>query len=151
MPTLTMRCGASSSPTVVGFCVANTRMLSKRVNKSIMRTYCKIRSSGFKRGRDNWLTRIATQSKPQSNFSFYLPLVFIFCFLLPTVIPNWFWGESYWNAYFVCALFRYAWTLNMTWLVNSAAHFWGRKPYAFSRQTMNRLTTLSFPTVMIVT
>ncbi|XP_054156175.1 acyl-CoA Delta-9 desaturase-like [Oppia nitens] len=60
---------------------------------------------------------------------FYLPLVFVFCFLLPTVLPNYLWGESFFNAYFVCALLRYTWTLNMTWLVNSAAHFWGRRPY----------------------
>jgi len=61
--------------------------------------------------------------------SFYLPMVTIFCFLLPTIIPSILWGETNWNAYFICGLFRYCWTLNMTWLVNSAAHFWGRKPY----------------------
>lgn len=60
---------------------------------------------------------------------YYLQLVGIFCFLLPTILPKLLWDETYWNAYFVCALFRYAWTLNMTWLVNSAAHFWGWKPY----------------------
>jgi stearoyl-CoA desaturase (delta-9 desaturase) len=60
---------------------------------------------------------------------FYLPLVLIFCFVLPSIIPSLLWGETYWNAYFVCAIFRYTWTLNMTWLVNSAAHFWGRRPY----------------------
>jgi stearoyl-CoA desaturase (delta-9 desaturase) len=60
---------------------------------------------------------------------FYLPLVLVICFVLPTIIPSLLWGETYWNAYFVCSLFRYCWTLNMTWLVNSAAHFWGRKPY----------------------
>ncbi|XP_065204291.1 acyl-CoA Delta-9 desaturase-like [Planococcus citri] len=26
-------------------------------------------------------------------------------------------------------MLRYTWTLNMTWLVNSAAHMWGNKPY----------------------
>jgi len=60
---------------------------------------------------------------------FYLPLVLLTCFVLPTVIPKIFWNESYHNAYFICAILRYCWTLNMTWLVNSAAHFWGRKPY----------------------
>ena len=60
---------------------------------------------------------------------FYLLLVFIFCFILPTIIPSLLWNESNWNAYFTCSLLRYCWTLNMTWLVNSAAHLWGRKPY----------------------
>jgi stearoyl-CoA desaturase (delta-9 desaturase) len=59
----------------------------------------------------------------------YLPLVLVFCFVLPAIIPYVLWGESYWNAYFICGMLRYYWTLNMTWLVNSAAHFWGRRPY----------------------
>ena len=59
---------------------------------------------------------------------FYLPLVAFCCFFLPTYVPYTFWGETRWNAFFICAMFRYAWTLNMTWLVNSAAHMWGRQP-----------------------
>jgi len=59
----------------------------------------------------------------------YLMLVFICCFLIPTAIPVWCWGETKWNAFFVCGILRYAFTLNMTWLVNSAAHMWGRRPY----------------------
>lgn len=50
------------------------------------------------------------------------------CFIMPTYIPT-LWGESLWNAYFVCALFRYTYVLNVTWLINSAAHKWGSKPY----------------------
>lgn len=53
----------------------------------------------------------------------------IACFLLPTTIPMYCWGESFKNAWFVCAMFRYAFVLNITWLVNSAAHKWGDKPY----------------------
>ncbi|XP_015794510.1 stearoyl-CoA desaturase 5 [Tetranychus urticae] len=59
----------------------------------------------------------------------YLKLVFIFCFLLPTIIPRIFWGESLWNAYFICAAFRYCFLLHVTWLINSAAHLWGQHPY----------------------
>ncbi|CAG9113322.1 unnamed protein product [Plutella xylostella] len=58
----------------------------------------------------------------------YLLLMPLCCFVLPTMIPT-LWGESLWNAYFVCALFRYTYVLNVTWLVNSAAHKWGDKPY----------------------
>jgi len=60
---------------------------------------------------------------------YYLPLVLFVCFFLPTWAPVYFWGETWWNAYFVCAMFRYCVTLNVTWLVNSAAHMWGFKPY----------------------
>lgn len=60
---------------------------------------------------------------------YYLPLVLLICFVLPTIVPNMLWGESYYNAFYICALLRFAFTLNMTWCVNSLAHMFGRKPY----------------------
>jgi stearoyl-CoA desaturase (delta-9 desaturase) len=60
---------------------------------------------------------------------YYLWLMPIFCFILPTIIPVYLWGETWGNAWFVAAMFRYTWTLNTTWLVNSAAHMWGDMPY----------------------
>ncbi|KAL4703792.1 hypothetical protein ACJJTC_011592 [Scirpophaga incertulas] len=60
---------------------------------------------------------------------YYLILMPLCCFILPTVIPVYLFGESWINAYFVVAMFRYAAILNVTWLVNSAAHKWGDKPY----------------------
>lgn len=59
---------------------------------------------------------------------YYLMLMPLACFLMPTYVPT-LWGESLWNAYFVCAVFRFVYVLNVTWLVNSAAHLWGSKPY----------------------
>lgn len=65
-----------------------------------------------------------------SRFSrYYLPLVILCCFVIPTLVPHFAWGETLWNSYFICAVFRYCFTLNMTWLVNSAAHMWGNRPY----------------------
>ncbi|EEB11648.1 fatty acid desaturase, putative [Pediculus humanus corporis] len=60
---------------------------------------------------------------------YYLILMPIGCFLIPTFVPVYFWGETWSNAWFVATLFRYCFTLNATWLVNSAAHFFGSKPY----------------------
>ena len=48
---------------------------------------------------------------------------------MPTVIPYYLWDESLWNSFFVVAMFRYVLGLNVTFLVNSAAHLWGYKPY----------------------
>lgn len=59
---------------------------------------------------------------------YYLLLMPIACFMLPSYIPT-LWGESLWNAFYVCAIFRYVYVLNVTWLVNSAAHMFGNKPY----------------------
>ncbi|KAM8858837.1 stearoyl-CoA desaturase b isoform 1-T3 [Spinachia spinachia] len=55
--------------------------------------------------------------------------VVILCFLVPTFVPWYFWGESLTVGYFVPGLLRYAVMLNATWLVNSAAHLWGNRPY----------------------
>ncbi|KAL1123029.1 hypothetical protein AAG570_002117 [Ranatra chinensis] len=60
---------------------------------------------------------------------YYIILMPITCFLIPTIVPVYFWNESWTNAWFVATLCRYTFTLNMTWLVNSAAHIWGNKPY----------------------
>lgn len=60
---------------------------------------------------------------------YYLILMPIACFVLPTVIPVLFWGESVKNAWFVATMFRWTSVLNVTWLVNSAAHLYGNHPY----------------------
>ncbi|XP_047530156.1 acyl-CoA Delta-9 desaturase-like [Vanessa tameamea] len=75
---------------------------------------------------------------------YYLLLMPITCFVLPTIIPVYFWGETYINAYFVAAMFRYAFILNVTWLVNSAAHKWGDKPYDKNIQPSENISVAVF-------
>ncbi|CAN9499759.1 unnamed protein product [Ophioblennius macclurei] len=55
--------------------------------------------------------------------------VVILCFLVPMLVPWYFWGESLTVGYFIPGLLRYTVVLNATWLVNSAAHIWGNRPY----------------------
>ncbi|GBM74717.1 Stearoyl-CoA desaturase 5 [Araneus ventricosus] len=62
-------------------------------------------------------------------YRFYTPLVLFFCFYLPTMIPVWCWGENVWNSFFIAAMARYCVSLNITWLVNSAAHKYGDQPF----------------------
>ncbi|XP_023169308.1 acyl-CoA Delta(11) desaturase-like isoform X2 [Drosophila hydei] len=59
----------------------------------------------------------------------YFVLMPLACFILPTVAPMYFWGESFVNAWFVATMFRWCFILNVTWLVNSAAHKFGGRPY----------------------
>lgn len=59
----------------------------------------------------------------------YVPFVVVMCFIMPTLVPYYFWGESMTVAFYVAAMMRYTLTLHSTWLVNSAAHMWGQKPY----------------------
>lgn len=58
----------------------------------------------------------------------YIVLMPLFCFLLPTWVPCHFWNEKPMYSWYA-TLFRYTLSLNLTWLVNSAAHMWGMKPY----------------------
>lgn len=51
------------------------------------------------------------------------------CFIIPTLVPWLCWNETLANSYFVAAMFRWCFQLNMTWMVNSTAHAWGGKPY----------------------
>ncbi|XP_056098902.1 stearoyl-CoA desaturase b isoform X2 [Rhinichthys klamathensis goyatoka] len=55
--------------------------------------------------------------------------VMVMCFLFPMLVPWYFWEESLLTSYFVPCLLRYTVVLNATWLVNSAAHMWGMRPY----------------------
>jgi len=58
----------------------------------------------------------------------YKKLMLLVCFVWPTAMSMYFWNETFLNAFCV-NLFRYILTLNATWLVNSAAHLWGQRPY----------------------
>jgi len=58
----------------------------------------------------------------------YIPSFILFAFVVPTLVPHYFWGESLLAAYFI-AVVRYVGVLHFTWLVNSAAHMFGGKPY----------------------
>lgn len=66
---------------------------------------------------------------PSTHSRYYKPSVLLMCFFVPMFVPWYLWGESLWVAYFIPALLRYTLVLNATWLVNSAAHMWGNRPY----------------------
>lgn len=51
------------------------------------------------------------------------------CFLLPAVMSMVLAGDSYWRGLAIAGFLRYVCVLHITWLVNSAAHWWGSRPY----------------------
>ena len=72
----------------------------------------------------------------------YWKLSLPICIIIPTLIPWYFWGEALWTSYVVQVL-RYAISLHSTWLVNSAAHMWGDRPYdEHVNPAENRLVSL---------
>jgi stearoyl-CoA desaturase (delta-9 desaturase) len=50
------------------------------------------------------------------------------CYVFPGLVCT-LWGDSFWNGYWVAGAFRYICVLHFTWMVNSAAHFFGDHPY----------------------
>lgn len=50
-------------------------------------------------------------------------------FGIPAFLPWYLTGETFANSWYVGSMLRYTISLHSTWLVNSAAHIWGTKPY----------------------
>ncbi|OQS05279.1 acyl-CoA desaturase [Thraustotheca clavata] len=50
-------------------------------------------------------------------------------FAFPMIVCNYYFNESLWNGLVVAGFLRYVAILHCTWLVNSAAHFYGETPY----------------------
>ncbi|XP_049865787.1 acyl-CoA Delta(11) desaturase-like isoform X2 [Pectinophora gossypiella] len=82
----------------------------------------------IKRGKQIDYSDICNNPVLRFQKKYAVPFIGTMCFVLPTVVPMYFWGESLRNAWHV-NLLRYALSLHATFLVNSAAHYWGTKPY----------------------
>ncbi|XP_063925279.1 acyl-CoA Delta-9 desaturase-like [Zophobas morio] len=73
---------------------------------------------------------------------FYVVLAPVFSFVVPTMVPWYFWNEDLYVSFCTAAMFRYVVSLHFTWLVNSAAHIWGTKPYNRSiKATENKVVS----------
>lgn len=56
-------------------------------------------------------------------------LAALFTVLVPSYLPVLLWGENFWVSFTFSFMLRYLITLHGTWLVNSAAHYFGSRPY----------------------
>jgi len=65
----------------------------------------------------------------QFQHKHFLLLGLIFSALIPLIVPCYFWKEKAVVSFFLCVNIRYVLSLHATWLVNSAAHLWGKRPY----------------------
>ncbi|XP_058789170.1 acyl-CoA Delta-9 desaturase-like [Phymastichus coffea] len=63
------------------------------------------------------------------QYDHYFALTILCAAIIPTVVPVYGWNESWTSAFFVATVMRYILSLHSTWLVNSAAHFYGNRPY----------------------
>lgn len=83
----------------------------------------------LRRGRQIDMTDIVSDPVIQFHQKYFYWLKVILCFVLPTLVPVYFWNDSWYHAFVTQCLFRYVCSLNFTWSVNSAAHLWGSRPY----------------------
>ncbi|XP_069363885.1 acyl-CoA Delta(11) desaturase-like isoform X2 [Maniola hyperantus] len=67
-----------------------------------------------------------------------IPVIGTVCFILPTLIPVYFFGETLSVAWHVNIL-RYLCNLHMSFFINSAAHLWGNKPYDINIKPVQNL------------
>ena len=65
---------------------------------------------------------------------FYTPMVLLWCFVIPAVVPWWCWGERLCTAFLIAGALRLVLLLHVTWCVNSFAHAYGTRPYSRNRR-----------------
>lgn len=81
----------------------------------------------LKKGATLDLSDVASDQIVMLQRKYYIIWVPIFWFLLPTAIPMYFWGESFFASFILAVIVRYTVTLHITFLVNSWAHAYGNK------------------------
>nr|XP_018901768.1 PREDICTED: acyl-CoA Delta(11) desaturase-like [Bemisia tabaci] len=72
----------------------------------------------------------------QARYYWYLNI--LLCYIIPTVVPWYFWNENFWAAHFVAGHLRQVIFLHGTFTINSIAHKWGIRPY----DSLNHCSTL---------
>ncbi|XP_030022752.1 acyl-CoA Delta(11) desaturase [Manduca sexta] len=82
----------------------------------------------IKRGKSLDMSDIYNNPVLKFQKKYAIPLITTVAFVLPTIIPMYFWDESF-NVAWHMTMLRYIINLNTIFLVNSVAHMWGYKPY----------------------
>jgi stearoyl-CoA desaturase (Delta-9 desaturase) len=59
----------------------------------------------------------------------YISLVWVASAFIPILVPWLFWNESFVVSFFFSGVTRLVISHHSTWLINSAAHFFGMKPF----------------------
>jgi len=70
---------------------------------------------------EDWVVRLQKRLNPWGNL--------FMSFVFPMLVSMYYWEENWMNGLLVAGFFRYVFILHCTWLVNSAAHFYGETPY----------------------
>lgn len=74
------------------------------------------------------------------NKKYYVPLTIVIAGVLPLVVPVWGWNETWLNSFCLAVTLRWVCSLNAIFLINSAAHKFGPKPYDKNIQPAQNVT-----------
>lgn len=61
---------------------------------------------------------------------FYVPLVIIFAFVIPTLIPHYCWGENLIDSFLAAGCGKSCLVITIHGLLGSVSHMWGNRPYS---------------------
>ncbi|XP_059049038.1 acyl-CoA Delta(11) desaturase-like [Achroia grisella] len=61
-------------------------------------------------------------------------------YLVPTIVPMYFWNESFSNSWHIATMLRHVLTINLIFLVNSIGHRWGSRPFDKSIKPVENLS-----------
>ncbi|XP_063222906.1 stearoyl-CoA desaturase 5-like isoform X2 [Bacillus rossius redtenbacheri] len=81
-----------------------------------------------RKGRQVDMADILADPVVRLHTRYFTSLKILCCFVFPVIVPHYLWGETWYNSVML-SIWRYVLMLNANWLVNSAAHIWGYRPY----------------------
>lgn len=90
---------------------------------------CKKHPLVIEKGKTIDMTDLEADSLVMFQKHFYKALYGLFAVAIPVAIPVYYWEETYWNSFFIAYFARYVVLLHITWLINSAAHMFGNRPF----------------------
>jgi len=122
-----------SSPILDGWCNVDTQKYSVVAKPSICPILIKTRWYNFTR---STFTRNydIKEMVGHSFLWFFVRRYYWFfkitcCFILPVLVPVFCWNENWMESIGISGVLRFVIFTNMTFSINSFAHFWGTKPY----------------------
>jgi stearoyl-CoA desaturase (delta-9 desaturase) len=90
---------------------------------------CKKHPDVFKFGSRVSMSDLEADKYVMFQHRHFYPIMFFVSIVIPVFIPCYFWNESFWASFLFAGVVRYIYTLHITWLINSAAHTYGMKPF----------------------
>lgn len=90
---------------------------------------CKKHPAVKEKGKTVDMSDLANDPLIMFQHRYYTPMSLFLCFGVPTLFFHYILGHTWAYSFFAPGVMRYTLSLHFTWLVNSAAHWHGHRPY----------------------